>query len=61
MCALQRVGKKIGNGENGELFQAWVEESAELVALKKIPIKIDDVKHQETTMVTNRSAETVSQ
>ena len=48
---LQRVGKKLGQGAFGEVIQACREDTGEQVAVKQIPIRVDDDRHQEKIMV----------
>ena len=48
---MQRVGKKLGQGAFGEVFQAMKEDTCEEVAVKQIPIRVDDDRHQEKIMV----------
>ena len=48
---MQRVGKILGQGAFGQVFQAMKEGTAEEVAVKQIPIKVDDDRHQEKIMV----------
>ena len=48
---LQRVGKKLGQGAFGEVIQAMKEDTGEEVAVKQIPIRVDDDRHQEKIMV----------
>ena len=48
---VQRVGKMLGQGAFGVVMQAMKEETSEQVAVKQIPIKVDDDRHQEKIMV----------
>ena len=50
----QRVGEKLGHGAFGEVVQAVKEDTGELVAVKQIPIKVDDDRHQDKIMVRPR-------
>ena len=45
------MGKKLGQGAFGEVFQAVKEDTSEQVAVKQIPIRVDDDRHQEKIMV----------
>ena len=50
----QRVGEKLGHGAFGEVIQAMREDTQEMVAVKQIPIKVDDDRHQDKIMVRSR-------
>jgi serine/threonine protein kinase len=45
------VGKKLGQGAFGEVIQAMRDDTNEQVAVKQIPIRVDDDRHQEKIMV----------
>ena len=53
-AVLQRVGEKLGHGAFGEVIQALKEDTNEQVAVKQIPIKVDDDRHQDKIMVRPR-------